>query len=155
MSVSGIWREGIRKNEAGKSAMEAFEPRESLGPFNNSSVDSDSPEFAITDFLTCWKGQNYGKMAERAVNLTQHSISKMAGQLRRDSEFINLKDFEIRSVRRSTVVRADAVVFLKGSTLNGNVEGEFQVVAFRHTTEGDIAMPTDPGPVVRAASLHL
>ena len=137
--------EGIRKNEAVKRAIEAFEPRESLGPFNDSSVDSDSPEFAIVDFLTCWKGQNYGKMAERAVNLTQHSISEMAGQLRLDSEFINLTDFEIRSVRRSTVVRADAVVFLKGSTLKGDVEGEFQIVAFRHTTEGDIAMPTDPG----------
>ena len=78
--------EGMRKNEADKRAMEAFEPRESLGPFNDSSVDSDSPEFAIVDFLTCWKGRNYGKMAERAVNLTQHSIPKMAGQLRRDSE---------------------------------------------------------------------
>ena len=53
----------------------------------------DSPEFAIVDFLTCWKGRNYGKMAERAVNLTQHSISKMAGQLRRDSEFIDLTRF--------------------------------------------------------------
>ena len=69
----------------------------------------------------------------------------MAGQLRRYSEFIDLRDFEIRSVRRSTVVRADALVFLKGSKPNGDVEGEFQVVAFRHTTEGDIAMPTDPG----------
>ena len=53
--------EGIRKNEADKRAMEAFEPRESLGPFNDSSVDSDSPEFAIVDFLTCWKGRNYGR----------------------------------------------------------------------------------------------
>ena len=136
--------EGIRKNEADKRAMEEFEPMESLGPFND-SVDGDSPEFAIIDFLICWKGRNYGKMAERAVNRMQHSIPKMAGQLRRDSEFIELADFIIRSVRQSTVARADAVVFLKGSTPNGGVEGEFQVVAFRHTTEGDVAMPTDPG----------
>ena len=136
--------ERIRKNEADKREIEAFEPQESLGPFND-SVDKDSPEFAIVDFLTCWKDRNYGKMAERAVNLTQQSTSKMAGELRRDSEFIELIDFEIRSVRRSSVARADAVAFLKGTTLNGEVEGEFQIVAFRETTDGDIAMPTDQG----------
>ena len=136
--------ERIRKNKADKLEIEAFEPQESLGPFND-GVDKDSPEFAIVDFLTCWKDRNYGKMAERAVNLTQQSTSKMAGQLRRDSEFIELIDFEIRSVRRSSVVRADAVAFLKGITLNGEVEGEFQIVAFRETTDGDIAMPTDQG----------
>ena len=136
--------ERIRKTKADKRAMEAFEPRESLGPFTG-SVDGDSPEFAIIDFLTCWKDRNYGRMAERAVNLMQHSITKIAGQLRRDAEFIELTDFEIRSVQQSAVARADAVAFLKGSTPNGDVEGEFQVVAFRHTTEGDIAMPTDPG----------
>ena len=79
------------------------------------------------------------------MNLMQHSITRIAGQLRRDAEFIELTDFEIRSVQQSAVARADAVAFLKGSTPNGDVEGEFQVVAFRHTTEGDIAMPTDPG----------
>ena len=136
--------EGLRKNEADKRAMEEFEPRESLGPFND-SVDGDSPEFAIFDFLTGWKGRNYGKMAERAVNLKQHSIPKMAGQLRRDCEFTKLTDFKIRSVRHSTVARADAVVFLKGSTPKGDVEGAFEIVAFRHTTEGAVAMPTEPG----------
>ena len=136
--------ERMRKNEADKREMEAFEPRESLGPFND-SADKDLPEFAIVDFLTYWKGRNYGKMAERAVNLMQHSIAKIAGQLRRDSEFTELIDFEIRSVRQSSVARADAVAFLKGRTWNGDVEGEFQVVAFRQTTDGDIAMPTDPG----------
>ena len=132
-----------RKTQADKRPMEAFEPWESLGPFND-SVDGNSPEFAIMDFLTCWKARNYGKMAER-VNLMQHSITKMAGELRHDAEFIELTDFEIRSVRQSSVVRVDAVVFLKGRTPNRDVEGEFQVVAFRHTTEGEIAMPNDPG----------
>ena len=89
----------MRRNEADKRAMKAFEPRESLGPFDD-RVDGDSPEFAIIDFLTCWKGRNYGGMAERAVNLTQHSIPKMAGRLRHDAEFIELTDFEIRSVRK-------------------------------------------------------
>lgn len=133
-----------RKIEADKRAIEEFEPRESQGPFDG-SVDRESPEFAIFDFLTCWKAQNYGKMAERAVNPPQYSIGKMAGQLRRDSEFTKLTDFEIRSVRQSSVARADAVVFLKGSTLDRDVEGEFQIVAFRDTPEGDIAMPNDPG----------
>ena len=136
--------ERIRKNEANKRALEEFEPRESQGPFDD-SVDRESPEFAIFDFLTCWKAQNYGKMAARAVNLPQHSIGKMAGQLRRDSEFTELTDFEICSVRQSSVARADAVVFLKGSTLNRGVEGEFHIAVFRNTPEGDIAMPNDPG----------
>ena len=136
--------EQMRRNEADKRAMKAFEPRESLGPFDD-RVDGDSPEFAIIDFLTCWKVRNYGRMAERAVNLMHHSITKMAGELRRDAEFIELTDFEIRSVRQSTVARADAVAFLKGSKPNGDVEGEFQIVAFRHNTEGEIAMPDDPG----------
>ena len=136
--------ERMRKNQEDRREIEAFEPRERLGPFND-CADRDSPEFAIFDFLTCWKEGNYGKLAEHAVNLTQHSISKMAGQLRRDSEFIELIDFEIRSVRQSTVARADAVAFLKGRTWKGDVEGNFDVVAFRETMDGDIAMPTDPG----------
>lgn len=136
--------EVFRKNEANKHAIEAFKPRENLGPFND-NLDEDSPEFTIVHFLNCWKDQNYGKMAERAVNLTQRSIKEMAGQLRRDAEFIVLTDFEIRSVRQSAVARADAVVLMQGTTLNGDIEGEFQVVAFRHTADGDIAMPTDPG----------
>ena len=136
--------ERMRKNEADKREIEGFEPRERLGPFND-SADRDSPEFAIVEFLICWKGRNYGKMAERAMNLTQHSIAKMAGQLRRDSEFVELTGFEVHSVRQSAVARADAVAFLKGITSNGEVEGEFQIVAFRHTADGDIAMPTDRG----------
>ena len=133
-----------RKIESDKRTIEEFEPRESQGPFDD-SVNGDSPEFAIFDFLTGWKAQNYGRMATRAVNLTQQSMGKMAGQLRRDAEFTKLTDFEIRSVRQGSVAGASAVVFLKGSTLNGDVEGEFQIVAFRDTPEGDIAMPSDPG----------
>ena len=136
--------ERMRKNEADKREIEAFEPRERLGPFND-SADKDSPEFAIFEFLTCWKGRNYGKMAERAVNFMRYSIAKMAGQLRHDSEFIELIDFEIRSVRQRSVARADAVAFLKGRTRKGDAEGEFEIVAFRETTDGDVAMPTDPG----------
>lgn len=141
-----FWKlaEAFRKNKANKHVIETFKPRENPGPFND-SLDEGSPEFALVQFLDCWKDRNYGKMAERAVNLTKRSIKDMAGQLRRDAEFIELTDFEIRSVRQSAVARADAVVFLKGTTLNGDIEGEFRVVAFRHTADGGIAMPTDPG----------
>ena len=81
----------------------------------------------------------------------------MAGQLRRDAEFVKLTNFEVRSVRQNAVAQASAVVFLKGTTLNGDVEGEFRVVAFRHTVDGDIAMPMEPGKwfVQQACILNL
>ena len=75
--------EKIRMTEADKRAIEAFEPWESLGPFNE-SLDKDSPEFAIVDFLTSWRNRNYGKMAERAVNLMQLSITNDAQPDNRD-----------------------------------------------------------------------
>ena len=133
-----------RKLEEDKRAMAAFEAREIIGPFND-SLDADSPEYAILEFLTCWKNRNYGKMAERAVNLPKQSIGKLAGQLRLNAEVIDLLEFEVRSVRRSTVARADATAFLKGKTPTGYVEGEFRILAFRYTENGDIAMPSTPG----------
>ena len=132
----------ICKNVALNRAMEEFEPWEKQGPFDD-IADEDSPEFAINNFLICWKNQNYGKMAARIENPKQIPIKKMAGQLRRETESINLVDFEIRSVRQNTIARTEAVVFLKGKTLQGDVEGEFQVVALRTTAEGGIVMPTD------------
>ena len=134
----------LQKNEADKREMEAFEARESLGPFDH-VLDEDSPEFAIVHFLGCWKAQNYGKMAERTIDSMKNSIPKIAGQLRRDAELIDLTGFELRSVVQCTVARADAVAYLKGTTVNGDVEGEFQVFALRLTPKGDSAMPSDPG----------
>ena len=134
----------LRKLEEDKRVMRAFEPQEKIGPFND-GLDEDSPEFAVIDFLTCWKVRNYGKMAERAVNLVQHSIKKLAGQLRMDSQLVELVEFEVRSIRQSTVARADATVFLTGKTTKGSVQGEFQITAFRHTANGDVAMPDVPG----------
>ena len=61
----------IRKNESVRRVMEAFEPREILGPFTG-SLDKTSPEFAIVDFMTCWKDRNYGKM--RIARRTSCSI---------------------------------------------------------------------------------
>ena len=136
--------EKLRRNAATKRTLDEFEPRENLGPFND-NVDKDSPEFAVLDFLTCWKSRNFGKLAQRAVNLNQQSINKMAGQLRQATEFVELTDFKIQSLRQPTVARAEAIAFLNGKTLQGTVEGEFLIVAFRYTADGDIAMPTDAG----------
>lgn len=141
------FREAVRnlqKIEHDKRVMNAHEVREVLGPFEN-DLDKSTPEHAILEFLNSWKGRNYGRMAERSVNLSRQSVKKMAGQLRRDSELIELEDFELRRVRQTTVVRADAVAFLKGMTRAGNREGEYRIVAFRHTKNGDIAMPADSG----------
>ena len=136
--------ERLRKVEEEKRAINAFELRESIGPFND-PLDEDSAEFAIIQFLTYWKCRNYGKMAERAVSLVRQSVKKKAGQLRRDSELVELADFEVRSVRQTTIARAEGTAFLKGTTLKGRVEGEFRILAFRHTANGDIAIPTDRG----------
>ena len=134
----------LHRNASVRRTLDEFEPRESLGPFHD-GVEETSPEFAILDFLTCWKTQNYGRLAGRAVDNPQQSINKMAGQLRQDTEFSELVDFRICSLRQTTVARAEAVAFLKGQTLRGPVEGEFLIVALRFTAEGDIAMPTDAG----------
>ena len=135
---------GLLKLEEDKRAMAAFEAREIIGPFND-NLDADSPEYAILEFLTRWKDRNYGRMAERAVNWPRQSIGKLAGQLRRDGEIIELHEFEVHSVRRSTIARADATAFLKGKTPSGDVQGEFQITAFLHTENGDIAMPSTQG----------
>ena len=60
--------------------MEAFEPVEKTGLFDD-RLDEKSPEHAIVDFLACWKRQNYGKMAKRAINITKLPIKKLAGPI--------------------------------------------------------------------------
>ena len=134
----------VRKLDEDKRVIAAFEPRETSGPLK-ADLDENSPEYAIVDFLRCWKTQNYGEMAERSVNLSKHSITKMAGELHRDGELVKLQDFDVRLVRQITVARADAIAFLRAKTLTGNVEGEFSLVAFRYSEGGNIAMPADQG----------
>ncbi len=134
----------LRKVEGDKRIMEAHQVRESFGPFGP-SVDKNSPEHAILVFLNAWMNENFGVMAERSVNLSNQSVKKMAGQLRRDAELIKLRDFELRTVRHTTVARADTVAYLKGTTLKGEVEGEYEIVAFRCSANGEIAMPADTG----------
>ena len=124
--------------------MDAYEVRENIGPFGD-DLDKNSPEYAIMEFLNSWKRRNYGVMAKRSVNLSNMSTAKMAGQLRRDGELIELGDFELRSVRQVTVARADAVAYLTGRTMRGAVDGEYRIISFRYTQNREVAMPADPG----------
>ena len=96
-------------------------------------------------------------MAEQAVKLTHRSTGQLAGELRRNCEPATLLDFEVHSVQPSAVARADALALLKGITPNGPVEGEFQIVAFRYTDSGDVAIPTGLGrwPVQQGCVLDL
>ena len=135
---------GLQKLGNDRRMIEAHEVRETFGPFGN-SLDKESPEHAVMEFLSSWKSRNYGRMAERSVNLSKLTIKKMAGQLRRDAELIELRDFELHSVRQTTVARADAVAFLRGMTVTGEVSGEYRIIAFRYTENGGIAMPVDSG----------
>ena len=133
-----------RKLDDDKRAIGSFECRETTGPFNG-GLDEESPEFAVVQFLTHWKARNYGKMAGHVVNLPKLPVNTMAGELRRDTEFAELTEFEVRSVRQVTVARVEATVFLKGTTLKGQVDGEFPIVALKFTADGDVAMPSDAG----------
>lgn len=134
----------VRQSKRDKREMEAFEPWEKKGPFDV-SLDENSPEKAIVDFLAFWKRRNYGKMAERATNFTRLPLKALAGSLRNIAESIELTDFNVLSVRQSTVARVDAVVQMNGRTLKGPVEGTFRIVGFRCKENGDIGMPTDQG----------
>ena len=133
-----------KKNQANKAEIEAFEAAEWKPPFET-EANENGPVFAFLDFLNSWKAKNYGQMASRAVNLTSMKHGFLAGSLRKDGELIELKGFQVLSVRQSTIARADAVVFMKGISPKGTVSGKFAIVAFRNTASGDIAMPSDAG----------
>lgn len=135
---------GIRKNSDDRKALDAFQPMEWLPPFGQ-DLPKEEPPFAFLEFFTGWKTKNYGLMGGRAVNLLKKPLGKMAGDMRRDTEFMELEEFDIKAVTQTTVARAEARVFLRGKSLKGQVEGEFIVPAFRNTAEGDVAMPTDEG----------
>lgn len=134
----------LRKNQADKMAFEEFKPRRWEGPFVGDLVE-DEPPFAFHEFLTGWQTRNFGLMATRAVNITQQKHAHLAGRMRTDAEHIKLVEFEILSVSQTTVSRAEAHVRMHGQNLKGDVGGEFLILAFYHTTRGDVAMPTDEG----------
>lgn len=132
----------IRKNEADKREIEAFQPFEQEGPFGE-ALDEGSPEIAVLEFLSGWKTKNFGKMAKHAVNLTSKPFKKMAGEMRSMAEFVELEHFEFRRIRHSTVARCDARVWVKAKTLSKTVEGELDLLVIRYTADGNVAMPTD------------
>ena len=134
----------MQKNQADARAIESFTAKGWDGPFDAELSESDPP-FAFREFLAGWKARNFGLMAKRAVNITQQKLGHLAGRMRADTEHIQLSAFEILSVKQTTVARAEARVFMRGQTLTGEVEGEFEILAFRHTASGDVAMPTDEG----------
>ena len=144
---SANWRDlstSLQKNRADKEAIEAFLPVHWDGPFDG-DLPKDEPPFAFREFLSGWKAQNFGLMAKRAVNITQQKHGHLAGRMRSDAEHVQLIEFEILSVSQTTIARAEARVRMNGKCLKGNVSGEFLILAFSHTSDGDIAMPTDEG----------
>lgn len=144
---SATWSDlsaSLQKNRSDKAAIEAFVPRHWEGPFAQDLAE-DEPAFAFREFLTGWANRNFGLMAKRAVNITRQKHGHLAGRMRADTEHVQLVEFEILSVSQTTVARAEAHIRLQGRSLERNVCGEFLVLAFRHTTVGDIAMPTDEG----------
>jgi len=134
----------LQKNRADKEAIEAFEPCGWEGPFAEGLAE-DEPPFAFREFLTGWRTRNFGLMAKRAVNTTRQKHGHLAGRMRGDAEHMELAEFEILSVSQTSVARAEAHVRMKGQSLKGDVGGEFLILAFCHTANGDIAMPTDEG----------
>lgn len=132
------------KTQADKRVIEAFEPYEKAGPFEE-PLAPDGPEMAVTEFLSGWKAKNYGKMGKFAVNLLNKPANKMAGELRLMAEYVELLDYEIRSIRYSTVARCDVRIWARAKTLTKEVEGEFMLMLARYNTEGNVAMPGDDG----------
>lgn len=141
------WREISERRKklvADKRLIDSFKTIEWTPPFGMTS-NVDTPVVALTEFLTAWKGKNYGLMANRSVNITNRSDRKLAGLIRSSAELVDLIEFELLSVRQSTVARAESRVLLRGRSLNREIQGEFQILIFRDTFKGDIAMPTDEG----------
>ena len=136
--------EKLRKAQADRLAIEAFVPRTNTGPFDD-DMDPSLPEFAIRQFLTLWKAQNYGDMAKLAVNLVAKPARRLAGDLRETGKRADLTAFEIRRVHQTTVAAAEADVYMEGVGRTGAVRGLFRVLAERDTEGGDLAMPDEPG----------
>ena len=134
----------IRKSKEDKRAINAFEPYEVVGP-PEAPFASDGPELAAMDFLSGWKARNYGKMGKVAMNPMNSSVNKMAGEMRNMCEFVDLLDYEIKSIRHSTLVRCDVRIWVRAKTFAKQVNGEFELYLLRCTRGGVVAMPNDEG----------
>lgn len=133
-----------RQTQADRKAMDAFEPYHFDLPFNK-PLAPGSPENAVSEFLSGWKAKNFGKMAQHAVNVTQKPAKKMAGEIRSTADHVELINYEILSIHRTTVARCDVRLWARAKTLMNEVDGEFSLVVFRFTAEGNVAMPSEDG----------
>jgi hypothetical protein len=136
--------EGRSKLIQDRKIMDEFQTIEWDSP-SEERLSAESPVFAFKEFLEAWKMKNFGTMAKRAVNITHTPIRKLAGSIRNDAGLVDLIEYELRSVRQSTVARAEARVFLHGRALSNDVKGEFEILAFWYTPNDEIAMPADQG----------
>lgn len=133
-----------RRLDAERKEMNAFQPIEWAAPYKE-ALHLETPVLAFTEFLEAWKTKNYGTMARRSVNITQINLGHLAGRMRSDAGMVELTEYGLISIRQSTVARAEARVFLRGKTLKNSVQGEFEILGFRYTASGDIAMQIDEG----------
>lgn len=131
-----------RKTQEDRRQLDAWVPVVLEAPFDQ-PFKSGSPGEAFQRFFSGWKGKNYGAMAAHAVNLMGKSLGNMAGELRRDFEFIELLEFELIKVVQANHVRAEATLDVRAKTLHGPVEGRIDAMAMCYLPNGDLAMPTD------------
>ena len=136
--------EKYRQTKADRKTMDEFEPYDVDLPLVE-PLDPGSPENGVSEFLAGWKAKNFGKMAQHAVNFTQKPVKKMAGEIRSTADHVDLVDYEILSIYRTSFARCDVRIWAKATTLTKEIEGEFSFVAFRYKTDGNVAMPSEDG----------
>lgn len=134
----------LRKTKEDRRRLDAWVPIVLEAPFDQ-PFEPGSPGEAFQRFFSGWKAKNYGMMAAHAVNLTGKSRGAMAGELRRDCEFIELLEFDLVKVVQANHVRAEVTLDVRGRTLKGQVDGRINAMAICYLPNGDPAMPTDDG----------
>ena len=82
-------------------------------------------------------------MAKHAYNPSKMPINRMAGELRRMTEIVGLEKFDLLTVKHSTVSRCDILVQLSVKLNNRIVEKELNLLVFRFTDEGNMALPSE------------
>lgn len=132
------------KTQRDKQIIDAFQRSEQSAPFTD-LTDPERPETAFIAFFEGWKNKNYGQMAKNAMNPRGESMKRRAGEMRNMAEFVELQDYELVTVRHTTVARAEAIVRVTAKTIRKDVSGTIEVLAFRSKPDGGIAMPLDDG----------
>lgn len=134
----------LAENQKSKRLMDEFETFEVANP-KLEHAEENSPEHAVLNFLEGWKERNYGRMASHVINYTQKSIKTLAGELRRDAEFVELLEFEVLKVHHVTIARSESHVRVIAKTARKNISGDFKLLIFLLRPDGHMAMPDDMG----------